>query len=495
MDLMNLSAQNPWWKNPAAIRDDEKLKKLDDSLLKWSPRLLSELKFDRDRIYTIRGPRQVGKTTMVKIIIRELLAKIEHSQSVFYFTCDLVADEKELFEVLELYLDWAAAFRLDRKYIFLDEISSVRDWEKGLKYLVDTGAIKNSTVVLTGSHSIDIKSSIERLPGRRGEGEGDGTLDKLFFPMKFSEYAETLSSDLKRLMEAEGLINGQKRQEVLSNLFEGKADPLMSMLLLYQPELDRLFDRYLLTGGIPRPINEFFSKNKIGNSIYEIYIQSLIGDLARWNIPEMPVKQTLRSIFGKLTTPVSWRGITDETDIGAHVTVQKYVTALEDSFVLNVLYPLDLPKKTASFKKEKKIYFQDPFIFHALRTWASGLTDYFESSNLYLSSPETRSKLVESVIHSHLVRFMYEKNPSDVFSPHDHIFYLKTDGSKKEVDFVLKENGNKLRGIELKYQNRINSSDYRGLTAFESGLLISKDKFDLGGKYATVPASLILLLL
>jgi uncharacterized protein len=116
------------------------------------PWILSELKFDRDRVYTIRGPRQVGKTTMVKIIIRELLAKIEHSQSVFYFTCDLVADEKELFEVLELYLDWAAAFRLDRKYIFLDEISSFRDWEKGLKYLVDTGALKNSTVVLTGSH-------------------------------------------------------------------------------------------------------------------------------------------------------------------------------------------------------------------------------------------------------------------------------------------------------------------------------------------------------
>jgi predicted AAA+ superfamily ATPase len=68
-------------------------------------------------------------------------------------------------------------------------------------------------------------------------------------------------------------------------------------------------------------------------------------------------------------------------------------------------------------------------------------------------------------------------------------------GGKKEVDFVLKENGNKLLGIELKYQNRINSSDYRGLTAFERGILISKNKFDLSEKYATVPASLFLLLL
>jgi len=435
----------------------------------------------------------VEKTTLVKLIIRELLTKIEHSQSVFYFTCDLVADEKELFEVLNLYLNWAAAFRLERKYIFLDEISSVRDWEKGLKYLVDTGALKNATVVLTGSHSIDIKSSIERLPGRRGEGEG--TLDKIFSPMKFSEYAETLNPDLKQFMEAKDLIEGPKKQELLSNLFEGKADPLLSMLLLYQPELDRLFDHYLITGGIPRSINEFFSKNKIDSSIYEIYIQSLIGDLARWNIPEMAVKQVLRSISGKLTTPASWRSISDETDIGAHVTVQKYVTALENSFVLNVLYPLDLPKKTASFKKEKKIYFQDPFIFHTLHAWASCLTDYFESANIYLSSPETRSKLVESIFHSHLVRFMYEKYPGDVFSPHDRTFYLKTGGRKKEVDFALKENGNKLLGIELKYQSQINSSDYRSLTAFERGILVSKDKYDLSGKYATVPASLFLLLL
>ncbi|WP_048178514.1 ATP-binding protein [Methanosarcina sp. MTP4] len=493
MNFMNLSVQNPWWKNPAAIRDDDKLKKWEDSVLKWSPWIKGELKFDRDRIYTLRGPRQVGKTTLVKLIIRDLLDEIEHPQSVFYFTCDLVADEKELFEVLNLYLNWAAAFRLERKYIFLDEISSVRDWEKGLKYLVDTGALKNTSVVLTGSHSIDIKSSIERLPGRRGEGEG--TLDKIFFPMKFSEYVETLNPDIKQFMEVNGLIEGSKRQEILSDLFEGKADLLQSTLLLYQPEIDQLFDQYLITGGIPRSINEFFTKNKIDSSIYEIYIQSLIGDLARWNIPEMPVKQVLRSISGKLTTPVSWRGITDETDIGAHVTVQKYVTALEDSFVLNVLYPLDLPKKTASFKKDKKIYFQDPFIFHALHSWASGFTDYFESANLYLSNPETKSKLVESVFHSHLVHFMYEKHPSDVFSPHERVFYLKTKGGKKEVDFVLKTNGNQLLGIELKYQRQINSSDYRGLTAFEKGILVSKGKYEISGKYATVPVSLFLLLL
>ena len=185
----------------------------------------------------------------------------------------------------------------------------------------------------------------------------------------------------------------------------------------------------------------------------------------------MPVKQALRSIFGKLTTPVSWRGITNKTDIGAHVTVQKYVTALEDSFVLNVLYPLDLPKKTASFKKRKNLL---PGPLHLPCSSHLG----FRPDRLLRilkplpEQPRNQKQTRRILIHSHLVRFMYEKYPSDVFSPHDRIFYLKTSGGKKEVDFVLKENGNKLLGIELKYQNRTNSSDYRGLTAFERRILI-----------------------
>ena len=40
---------------------------------KWYPALRHYISLDKDVIYTIRGPRQVGKTTLLKIIIKELI--------------------------------------------------------------------------------------------------------------------------------------------------------------------------------------------------------------------------------------------------------------------------------------------------------------------------------------------------------------------------------------------------------------------------------------
>lgn len=495
MDFINILQHNPWWKDPAGISNDVKIKEFNAAKIQWIPRIKHYLKFnedDKDKIYILRGPRQVGKTTLIKILIKELLAEVDNSKGVFYYTCDLVANEKELFEVINVYLDWVSAFNLDRKYIFLDEISSVTNWEKGLKYLVDAGFLENTSVFLTGSHSIDIKHSIERLPGRRGEG--NGTLNKILMPMKFAEFAETINPAIRKLFEDNHILRSDKRKTIIFNLFDRKTDPVINLLQTYQDELNTLFEQYLITGGIIKPINQFFSKNIIDNSTYELYIRSLMGDLARWQIQEVSVKQILRSISNKMTTTISWHSITKETDIASHNTVSKYVGYLEDSFVLNTLYPVDITRKAADYKKEKKIYFQDPFIFHSLRSWVFGETDYFNSTLSYLNIPENKSKLVESIVENHFIRFMYNVYPSDVFASHEHVFYWRKKGGKREVDFTIKSKNNELLPIELKYQNKIQKSDYKGLSKFNKGIVISKNEFNMTGNYVTIPVSLFLLL-
>lgn len=45
--------------------------------------------------------------------------------------------------------------------------------------------IKNRTIVIIGSHSIDLRKSNEKLPGRRGETSD--VYDKIMLPMKFSD--------------------------------------------------------------------------------------------------------------------------------------------------------------------------------------------------------------------------------------------------------------------------------------------------------------------
>jgi len=42
-----------------------------------------------------RGPRQVGKTTLLKIIIAEHFKKDESPKNLFYYACDLVENGSE----------------------------------------------------------------------------------------------------------------------------------------------------------------------------------------------------------------------------------------------------------------------------------------------------------------------------------------------------------------------------------------------------------------
>jgi len=74
-----------------------------------------------------------------------------------------------------------------RKIIIIDEISEVKNWEMAIKQIIDQKSNKNKIFILTGSHSIDIYKSVEKLPGRRGEQTGVFT-HKVVYSMSFSEY-------------------------------------------------------------------------------------------------------------------------------------------------------------------------------------------------------------------------------------------------------------------------------------------------------------------
>jgi hypothetical protein len=84
MDFINISRQNPWWKDSSAISDDDKIKDFQAAHIQWQPRIKNDISFDNDRIYTLRGPRQVGKTTLVKLLIKNLLSEVKDSKSILY---------------------------------------------------------------------------------------------------------------------------------------------------------------------------------------------------------------------------------------------------------------------------------------------------------------------------------------------------------------------------------------------------------------------------
>lgn len=490
-DISQLTDQNPWWIDKNNILKDQKLSKLSQLKYRWDPSMRRFIDLNNDVIYAIRGPRQVGKTTMLKIIIQELLLqKNIKPENIFFWSAER-NDAKQLHDILNTYIGWRTRFPSERKYLLIDEICSVENWPRELIYLANRGFLENCSVILTGSHSMDIKKSTELMPGRRG-GKENEPLNKILIPMKFSEFVMLIWPEFKNILFEHELIKQTDRKEKMLNLFDAKISEQITDLQIYKKELDKLLDIYLLTGGIPSSINEFMEKELISQRTYNVYLTAILGDLNRYNYKEHYFKQMTKEIFKTISSPISWNQFTKNTEIRSHNTVQEYFTATEELFVANATYRISIHDKK-THPSMKKIYIQDPFIYHTLDAWANGKKDFFKNAKNNTLNPEIKSKLIENIIQNHLSRFAYCLNPSDFFDPKETVFYYE-DKNKKEVDFVLKEEDN-LYPFEVKYQNQINSEDFFGFKAFNKGVLITKNELGTYRNYVKIPISLFLLLI
>ncbi|MEM2910877.1 MAG: AAA family ATPase [Candidatus Bathyarchaeia archaeon] len=90
MSISELGEQNPWWRDKALINDDPLIMAWEKSSFKWWPRIVETFQWDAKVIYSLRGPRQVGKTTLLRLKIRDLLKSGVDARRIFYWACDQV---------------------------------------------------------------------------------------------------------------------------------------------------------------------------------------------------------------------------------------------------------------------------------------------------------------------------------------------------------------------------------------------------------------------
>lgn len=489
--------QNPWWRDAAAIEADPYLVARRKSKAPWDPRIKYTFNWEEDVVYSLRGPRQVGKTTLLKDMIRNLLNRGVDARRMFYYTCDLVDNPRELANTVSRYRDAIRSESAERLYIFLDEVSSVRDWQKGIKHLVDTGKLRNVSVVLTGSHTLDLKGVSERLPGRRGAVVD--TPDKILLPMKFGEYAETINAELAKVMRRLRLPPSWARQSHLAALGEGELTPAVQEIMLYGKELEALLADYVITGGLPKVIHEYRKNGRIPESVYKTYVDSIVGDVQRWNRRESYLRQLVGRIVDTLGNPVGWSTLRQETDIASHNTVAEYVDALRDMFVLIYLHQFDLARSTPAYQKPKRLHFHDPFFLHALRAWGKG-GDPFDETEDFLRAPENVGHVVEGIAADHVIRWGFARSPQkSLFAYENVVFYWR--GKKgREVDFVLRLNREYLP-IEVKYQARLAKHDRFGIIDFlksgkgRGGLLLSRSASATAKSVFTIPLAVFLSLI
>jgi len=491
--MSSLLNQNPWWENPENIETDPRITRFEESKIKWTPRIIHFIELNNEVIYTLRGPRQVGKTTLIKLMMRELMRRGVNERRIFYYSCDLVNSPSRLVEIIQSYLTATDYITEYYRYIFLDEISAVKDWQRGIKHLYDTGQLKKTCVLMTGSHNLDIRKASEKLPGRRGTSTN--TLDKILLPMKFAEYVETRDKEIDGILEASGIRRFDKRKKIIDEIAKNEIPSELKQMSLYLDKLNRYLDEYLLTGGVARTVNDYIQNGEIKENTYKTYVDVTIGDFLRYNNNEIYLAQILRAINETLCSQVSWRTLERKTDIGSPNTIAKYIDVLEAGFVINTFYVLDRNKGTPNYRKDKKIHYSDPFIFHALNGWINQ-TPAFELAHNYIL--ENKSKLVEAVIGDHLIRYAYSLNPSDNFEPTLNVMYWKD--KKNEVDYIVKT-GTEYLPFEVKYTESFSSDDINGLYNFtkygtdNSGIVITKDQLEIVYNVIAIPASLLLLLI
>lgn len=163
----NLDRLNPWWHG-------QPLPPLPVTR-RWAfPVAMNRLKTGLTKATVVSGPRQVGKSTLVLQSIQALLDEGVPPSHIFYIQFDELPQLLRLEEPILRLADWFEQNRLGKTYnqaaqdgqqayLFLDEVQNLEAWAPQLKFLVDTSAVR---VMVTGSSALRIEQGRDSLAGR-----------------------------------------------------------------------------------------------------------------------------------------------------------------------------------------------------------------------------------------------------------------------------------------------------------------------------------------
>lgn len=94
-----LERSNPWWFDPDWSERDIHLRRWASERVRWIPQWIEHLSLAPPALNFVYGPRQTGKTTGVKFLIKHLLENVP-PESVVYVDLDSVVSLREFREVM-----------------------------------------------------------------------------------------------------------------------------------------------------------------------------------------------------------------------------------------------------------------------------------------------------------------------------------------------------------------------------------------------------------
>ena len=294
---------------------------------------------DRREILAITGPRQSGKTTLLRHLHEGLegaaFLDFEDRRTLELFTGDLQS-------FIDLHVK-------GNKYLFIDEFQYAPDGGKSLKFIYDHHPIK---MVVSGSSASGLSiQGARHLVGR--------IFVFTLFPFSFEEFLGHREAPLLKLM-ASG---------------RGLSAPVVKRILPY-------FHEFCLYGGYPRVVlaDDREEKEIVLRNIYSTYFLKEVREILR-----LPEDYKLSRLIHALALQAG--SILNYNELGSisgfsHPELKRHLNILEKTFICQQYRPFFTNKRT-ELAKAPKVFFMDAGFRNAVIGDFQPLGDRADKGALY----------------------------------------------------------------------------------------------------------------
>ncbi len=305
---------------------------------------------DLNLIKVITGVRRSGKSTLLLQYKNYLISQKVIEEDIIYMNFESaewydIKNYKDLYNYIK-----GKVTNKNRKYILLDEVQNVEEWEKAVNsLLVDI----NSDIYITGSNAYLLSSELTTLLAGR-------VLTIKIYPFSFKEFIKEYH-------------------------FQNNEDKFEK------------FDKYLKYGGMPMLVNMNDNEELISNYLNDLREVVLKKDVInRNNIKDIVFLDNLikymASVIGNLTTPYAIAEFMRKNGSTiTNETVDSYLKMLENAYFIYRVPRYELKGKQL-LKTQGKYYFID----NGLKNIVDGISSY-DSGNSY-----------ENLVYIELLRRGYE---------------------------------------------------------------------------------------
>ncbi|MEA3450370.1 MAG: ATP-binding protein [Bacteroidota bacterium] len=370
----------------------------------YSDKIISGLK--HNSIVTLIGARQVGKTTLMEMFVKNKKHLWLNGQN------PETAQLFENFSTIERYLKININSQIEGLLI-IDEFQFISNISLYLKLLVDK--YKKLKILCSGSSSLNILQQVN-------ESLADRIRLIFVYSLTFDEYVKFQNEELYSQFQ-----NTNKNDDINTLL----------------PQIPVLLSEYLIYGGLPKislaPINN--EKKELLNDIYQTY---LLKDVKQYikNKDFVAFNKLLKILSSQIGSMLNINELSRLVQL-SYKTCEEYINILEQMFIIHLVSPF-YTNVRKEVSKMKKIFFCD-----------IGLRNIVYSSFNDIDFRVDKGAIFENFAYLQLLR----KNKAIQIN-----YYRTKDGT--EIDFIVHKN-NEIIPIEVKYKRYNKVYKIRAISEFK----------------------------